>query len=167
MVDAATPDRRPVLRRPTTRSAGPRTRRRRSGPPASPATLGPRRIAVLAACLALALTSGLAITAPEPAEAFCEGFGKPYSFMEIFAQEDPVWGTCDGDGIYRGISRDMRTDGSCVWVQLADTHGTNNYGWACTTSGTQFTYWDPTPSAAYERLCYSGRCSVWWGTWGY
>ncbi|HEX6237837.1 MAG TPA: hypothetical protein VFZ68_11620 [Acidimicrobiales bacterium] len=166
MVDAATPDRRPVPRRQPTRPAGPDPRSDRPRPPASLGALGPRRIALLAACLALAVASGLAITAPEPAEAFCDN-GTPYTFFSSFALEEPVSGTCNWDGVYRGISRDIRTDGSCVWVQFADTNGTNNYGWACTTSGTLFTYWDPTPSAAFERLCKNGTCSVWWGSTGY
>jgi hypothetical protein len=112
---------------------------------------------------------------PSPAEARCIGEGNPvrstFTVDVLRASETPVYGTCNGNQLYRANLVDERYDDFCVEVQFKETGigwTTPAYGWACETSS--FFEWRDhnSNSYSYQRFCIwsrsTGSSYCGWGT---
>ena len=69
--------------------------------------------------------------------------------------------TCDGDNFYIGTIKDIKTDGSCVWV-----NHNPNVQWqvsqsSCNATGISYAYSDSN-SYVTARLCRTGGCTAYW-----
>jgi hypothetical protein len=123
---------------------------------------------MVAMAVALAAAAiGLSFAAHD-ASAYCRG--GPAVWGESWGEEFIVSGsgTCDDDGFYRGLIRDILTDGSCIWVQYRDGAYFGTQGQACTTSFVEITFQDQTgDQRAQFRLCRRQGCGEWVAAEGY
>lgn len=80
--------------------------------------------------------------APAVAHAWCWGDFASTSNVG-FAAED-ARESCNDNGVYYGRIRDIREDGSCVYVRFRDGSYSGIQGVSCDSAGYNYAFWDQT-----------------------
>lgn len=113
------------------------------------------------------------VTAGSPAEAACKGSDHTIVTTKTggvpVAQERAVWGTCDGDGIYNGLIRDMREDGYAARIRYRDGSFNAIVAYASTGAWEDYRFYDQTGnnSAGYQLYANPAQRPDWRTSRGY
>jgi hypothetical protein len=127
-------------------------------------------VALLAAITGI-ITTLIGVGA-SPAAAYCSGTGRPEPIYMSWGFESAQGGdastTCNNDGVYHGWVADTATDGYCVEVQIRYNSVWHSHASSCSTSGTNYTYWNQ-PGSEAIRICKSGTstCSGSYSLYGF